>query len=314
VYGREFPSVWEALDYSVRLLDARLAEGLGEQKTAIEGLESKKEAVAKELKEWKEAVSQGFQDVDRFMAGELDTLHCTQKSLETRLNGKGPGVRARIQSGVLFARTSWNEEGEDESESKSRDDKVQEDSFWDLRARMLNLEVSVKSHPGGGGGGDGPPAFGNLGLSGVGDLAAWNLDQGSGFQFGLFVDGPALLTFKREDFVSVGDQLAGLKRAGDISLNQMQVRVLASFQNTLPEFFGKGVESDGSSLPALPKLTDWEAEDGINGAKFCLEQALSLIQKQLSTYIILLEMARGVLKGGERRDSSTGVRHAANLS
>jgi hypothetical protein len=116
-------------------------------------------------------------------------------------------------------------------------------------------------------------------------LAAWNLDQGSGFQFGLFVDGPALLTFKREDFISVSDQLAGLKRAGDIGLNQTQVRVLASFQNTLPEFFGKGSESDGSSLPALPKLSDWEAEDGINGAKFCLERALPLIQKQLSTYI-----------------------------
>ena len=63
------------------------------------------------------------------------------------------------------------------------------------------------------------------------------------------------------------------------------MRVLASFQNTLPEFFGKGVETDGSFLPALPKLTDWEAEDGINGAKFRLERALPLIQKQLSTYI-----------------------------
>ena len=113
----------------------------------------------------------------------------------------------------------------------------------------------------------------------------WNLDQGLGFQFGLFVDGPALLTFKREDFISVSDQLAGLKRAGDIGLNQTQVRVLASFQNTLPEFFGKGSETDGSSLPAMPKLSDWEAEDGINGAKFRLERALPLIQKQLSTYI-----------------------------
>ena len=220
VYGREFPSVWGALDYSARLMDARLAEVLSEHKKVIESLEFEKEAVAKELKEWKEAVSQGFQDVNQFMAGELDTIHVTVKSLEAKLNKRGPGGGPRIQNGVLFARTSRNDEGEDESESKSRDDGVQEDSFRDLRARLRTLEVSVKSHPGGGGGGDGPPAFGNLGLSGVGDLAAWNLDHGSGFQFGLFVDGPALLTFKREDFVSVGDQLAGLKRAGDIGLNQ----------------------------------------------------------------------------------------------
>jgi hypothetical protein len=159
------------------------------------------------------------------------------------------------------------------------------ETLCDLRIRLKKLEGAIRSQPGGGGGGDGPPAFGNLGLSAVSDLAAWNLDQGSGFQFGLFVDGPALLTFKREDFISVSDQLAGLKRAGDIGLNQTQVRVLASFQNTLPEFFGKGSESDGSSLPALPKLSDWEAEDGINGAKFRLERALPLIQKQLSTYI-----------------------------
>ena len=125
----------------------------------------------------------------------------------------------------------------------------------------------MKNHPGGGGGGDGLPAFRNLGLSGVGDLAAWNLDQGSGFLFRLFVNGPALLTFKREDFVSVGDQQVGLKRVGDIGLNQTQVRALASFAR----IFWQGTESDGSLLPAMPKLTDWEAEDGINGAKFRLE-------------------------------------------
>jgi hypothetical protein len=72
-----------------------------------------------------------------------------------------------------------------------------------------------------------------------------------------------LLTFKQEDFTSVGDQqLASLKRAGDIGLNQIQVKVLASFQNTLLEFFGKGKEVEGSSLPSLPKFEDWEAENG----------------------------------------------------
>jgi hypothetical protein len=64
---------------------------------------------------------------------------------------------------------------------------------------------------GSGGGSEGPPMFGNLGLSSVPDLAAWNVDQNSGFLFGLFVDASALLMFKWEDFISVSDQLAGLK-------------------------------------------------------------------------------------------------------
>jgi hypothetical protein len=88
-----------------------------------------------------------------------------------------------------------------------------DEMLCDLRSRLRKLEGVIRSHPSGGGGGNSPPAFGNLGLSVVSDLVAWNLDQGSGFQFGLFVDGPALLTFKREDFISVSDQLAGLKRA-----------------------------------------------------------------------------------------------------
>jgi hypothetical protein len=70
------------------------------------------------------------------------------------------------------------------------------------------------------------------------------------------------------------------------------------FQNTLPELFGKGTESEGSSLPSMPKLTDWEAEDGIHGAKFKLERSLPLIQKQLSTYIdTYLGEEREVVRG-----------------
>jgi hypothetical protein len=116
-------------------------------------------------------------------------------------------------------------------------------------------------------------------------MEAWNSENGGVMLFGLFVDAPALLTFKREDFTSVGDQLAGLKRAGDVGLNQIQVKVLASFQNTLPEFFGKGKECEGSSLPSLPKFEDWEADNGYDGAKYRLERSLPLIQKQLTTHI-----------------------------
>lgn len=112
------------------------------------------------------------------------------------------------------------------------------------------------------------------------------MENGGVMLFRLFVDAPALLTFTREDFTSVGDQLVGLKWAGDIiELNQIQVKVLASFQNILPEFFGKGKEIEGSSLPSLPKFEDWEADNGYDGAKYQLEQSLPLIQKQLMTHI-----------------------------
>lgn len=71
--------------------------------------------------------------------------------------------------------------------------------------------------------------------------------------------------------------MARLKRAGKIGLNQAQIQVLASFQNAIPEFFEKGSECEGLLLPTMPKLTDWEAEDRIHGAKFKLERSLSLI-------------------------------------
>jgi hypothetical protein len=116
-------------------------------------------------------------------------------------------------------------------------------------------------------------------------MEAWNVENGGVMLFGLFVDAPALLTFKREDFTSVGDQLAGLKRAGDIWLNQIQVKVLASFQNILPEFFGKGKEVEGSLLPSFPKFEDWKLDNAYDGAKYGLEQSLPLIQKQLMTHI-----------------------------
>jgi hypothetical protein len=212
----------------------------------------------------------------------VDELAKDQRELELKVSGKkGP----RIQNGVLYTRRRIDEE-ESLQDTKEEEEDGVEDTLLELRTRLRKLEITVKNQPGsGGGGGEGPPAFGNMGLISLPDLAAWNAEQGSGFLFGLFVDAPALLTFKREDFISVGDQLAGLKRACDIGLNQIQVKVLASFQNTLPEFFGKGVETEGSSLPAMPKLSDWEADDGIHGAKFKLERSLPLIQKQLTTNI-----------------------------
>jgi hypothetical protein len=246
-------------------------------------LNEEKALIEHEFDKWKKAVEQGFTDVETILGGQVDELSRHQQALESQ----SPGTRTgpRIQNGILFNRRKREEEGLEQDAKEAGEDGVKE-LLMELRMKIRKLEITVKNQPGsGGGGGEGPPAFGNIGLVSLSDLAAWNAEQGSGFLFGLFVDAPALLTFKREDFVSVGDQLAGLKRACDIGLNQIQVKVLASFQNTLPEFFGKGTETEGSSLPAMPKLSDWEADDGIHGAKFKLEQSLPLIQKQLTTNI-----------------------------
>jgi hypothetical protein len=153
-------------------------------------------------------------------------------------------------------------------------------------SHICKIETSARFHLSGGGDGDGPLVYRNLGLVSPSDMETWNAENGGVRLFGLFVDAPALLTFKREDFTLVGDQLAGLKRASDIRFNQTQVKVLASFQNILPEFFGNGKEViEGSSLPLLPKFEDREADNSYDGAKYQLERSLSLIQKQLMTHI-----------------------------
>jgi hypothetical protein len=283
LFKRDFPSLWSALEFGFESLeqeDGIIQSDVEIAKSQIEQVERLVSIVEKELSDWKAAVAEGFKDVDAFLGKQFEMLDERIKEVKRKEAGSGP----RIRNGVLFQPAQNG--SDDGSEAVKGDGGDSGETLLDLRSRLRKLEGEIKRQGvGAGGSGEGPPMFGNLGLSSVPDLAAWNADQNSGFLFGLFVDAPALLTFKREDFISVSDQLAGLKRACDIGLNQVQVRVLASFQNTLPEFFGKGTESEGSSLPALPKLTDWEAEDGIHGAKFKLERSLPLIQKQLTTYI-----------------------------
>jgi hypothetical protein len=73
---------------------------------------------------------------------------------------------------------------------------------------------------------------------------------------------------------------ASREREQDIGLNQTQVRVLALFQNTLLDFLGRETNRT---------VCHWRlyqsCQTRINGAKFRLERALLLIQKQLSTSI-----------------------------
>jgi hypothetical protein len=313
IYKRDFPSLWGALSFGIGVLDHEMSEHADLQHSRMNELNTAVKRCESMLEEWKKLVSQGFQDVDSILGKQVDDLANRQSEMEKQIDGSG----FRIRNGVLFRRRPVEDDGSEEDKNMDVADGT-EDTLLDLRARLRKLETEIKGHngrSGGGGGGDGPPMFGNLGLLSVPDLAAWNADQNSGFLFGLFVDAPALLTFKREDFISVSDQLAGLKRAGDIGLNQVQVRVLASFQNTLPEFFGKGSDSEGSSLPAMPKLIDWEAEDGIHGAKFKLERSLPLIQKQLTTYIdTYLGEERVVARGLAHRCLSHSMLFVTRLS
>jgi hypothetical protein len=117
------------------------------------------------------------------------------------------------------------------------------------------------------------------------DLASWNMERGLGHYFGLFHDANSLLTFKRSEYVDAHDHVATLKRARDVGLNLIQAKLLVSFQNQVPLFFGKGTPTKTSSLNALPKASDWEEEDGTSGAKHDLDRVLLSINKQLQSYI-----------------------------
>jgi hypothetical protein len=79
--------------------------------------------------------------------------------------------------------------------------------------------------------------------------------------------------------------MAILKRARDVGLNLIQAKLLVSFQNQVPLFFGKGSPNKTSSLNALPTARDWEEDDGTSGAKHDLDRALPSINKQLQSYI-----------------------------
>jgi hypothetical protein len=111
------------------------------------------------------------------------------------------------------------------------------------------------------------------------------MERGLGHYFGLFHDANSLLTFKRSEYVDAHDHVATLKRARDVGLNLIQAKLLVSFQNQVPLFFGKGTPTKTSSLNALPKASDWEEEDGTSGAKHDLDRALPSINKQLQSYI-----------------------------
>jgi hypothetical protein len=152
-----------------------------------------------------------------------------------------------------------------------------------LRSRVTKVEVARMA--GNGGGSDGPPSFGGLGLTCIEDLASWNAECGLSHYFGLFHDANSLLTFKRTEYIDAHDHVATLKRARDVGLNMIQAKLLVSFQNQVPLFFGKGAGTKGSSLNALPKARDWEEDDGTSGAKFDLERALPHIERQMQSYI-----------------------------
>jgi hypothetical protein len=78
------------------------------------------------------------------------------------------------------------------------------------------------------------------------------MERGLGHYFGLFHDANSLLTFKQLEYIDVHDHVATLKRARDVGLNLIQAKLVVSFQNQVPLFFGKGTPTKTSSLMRYP--------------------------------------------------------------
>lgn len=306
INDRDFPSLWAAVAHggdevleSLRLTNESQAETIVQLEKRLANLERQHSEAEVVTNQWQLAVEKGFafastelEDLGR----DMDLVKSTLKGAELKGGGNKKKRGARIQDGFLFRTEQPG--GDDDSEDDGRDGDTQE-TLCDFRTRLSRVEGVLATKSGGDGSG-GPPSFGDLGLASIDDLAAWVLENKALYMFGLLVDAPAVLSFKRSDYMTTGESLANMKRANDVGLSLLQARVLTSFQNILPAFFGKGSECEGSSLPALRKYSAWEADNG-TGAKFRMEKALPLIQKQLNSYIgqvgqpTLRELARQCL-------------------
>lgn len=282
LFGREFPNLWSALDYSVRQEEESTIKQIVDLQELVFELKDREDASNKELQSFLGDVSQSFENVKAHlgdMTAELNALKMAQ-SRQASSGATTPGSRARIQNGVLFPPLTPSNPskplGKDEADDTLK-------IVVELRKRITKLEGSRIS--GSGSGGDGPPHFGGLGLTCIEDLASWNMERGLGHYFGLFQDANSLLTFKRSEFVDSHEHMATLKRARDVGLNLIQAKLLVSFQNQVPLFFGKGSPNKTSALNALPTARDWEEDDGTSGAKHDLDRALPSINKQLQSYI-----------------------------
>jgi hypothetical protein len=282
IFGREFAGLWEALSYSVHQAEDKT-------KDEIRGLKAKlkdKEEQERELKErvtaWTADVNASFVNVKTHCDAVVEELRQVKEELnrqQTSVAGDGelPVGAGRIHHGVLFPpRRNPEDEPPVDYENVMKE-------LNGLRTRVTKVEATRVA--GNGGGGDGPPVFGGLGLTCIEDLASWNVEHGLSHYFGLFHDANSILTFKRTDYVDAHDHVATLKRARDVGLNMIQAKLLVSFQNQVPLFFGKGAVTKGSSLNALQTAKDWEEDDGTSGAKFDLERALPNVEVQLQSYI-----------------------------
>jgi hypothetical protein len=287
VFGREFASVWATLDYSVRKQEEASAAEIMTLKKRVKEGEEKEKAMTLQFKAWSADVGQSFGNVKAHfasMATELKDLKEAQARSASHSQGmESTKSRGRSQNGFPFPPQDVEEQVDSGLGGGSVDKSSMLGIIDGLRKRLSKLEVARA--PGGGGGGDGPPHFGGLGLTCIEDLASWNMERGLSHYFGLFHDANSLLTFKRTEYVDAHDHVATLKRARDVGLNLIQAKLLVSFQNQVPLFFGKGTPSKGSALNALPTARAWEEDDGTNGAKHDLDRALPSINKQLQSYI-----------------------------
>jgi hypothetical protein len=282
IFGREFAGLWEALGYSVhQAKDTTTAEIL-----RLKAKIKEKEAQELELKEqvtaWTIDVNNSFMNVKTHCDAVVEELRQVKEELvNTKIavpgDGALPAGAGRSHHEVLFPpRRSPEDQPTPDYEEVLKEMNA-------FRTRLTRVEVARMA--GNGGGSDGPPSFGGLGLTCIEDLASWNVERGLSHYFGLFHDANSLLTFKRTDYIDAFDHVATLKRARDVGLNMIQAKLLVSFQNQVPLFFGKGAVTKSSSLNALPTARDWEDDDGTSGAKYDLERALPNIERQLQSYI-----------------------------
>jgi hypothetical protein len=282
ICGREFAGLWEALSYSVQQAEDKTADEIRLLKAMIKAEEVKELELKERVNAWTIDVSTSFLNVKSHCDAVVEELRQVKEELDgkqTAVPGDGalPAGAGRIQNGVLF---SPRRNPEDQP-TPDYEDLLKE--MNSLRTRLTRVEVARMA--GNGGGSDGPPSFGGLGLTCIVDLASWNIERGLSHYFGLFHDANSLLTFKRTDYTDAFDHVATLKRAQDVGLNMIQAKLLVSFQNQVPLFFGKGAITKGSSLNALRTARDWEEDDGTSGAKYDLERALPNIERQLQSYI-----------------------------
>ena len=138
VRGREFASIWSALDYGVRALDSTIEYKADQGDAVVAELSDVVKQCEQMLEDWKTSVTQGFQEFDAVFGKQMEELEKQQKRIEVKIGGHEP----RIRGGILF-HPRRSGEGEDKSEGSKEKDPLEggmeedtEETLIDLRNRL----------------------------------------------------------------------------------------------------------------------------------------------------------------------------------